>query len=291
MLTDTRIAVIIPAAGQSKRFLADSPLGGKTVSKLDADLDGKPVLLRSVELFTNRPLITQIIVAADPDNLDAFKFRWADKLALLGARIVAGGRKERWETVLNAISALDANITHIAVHDAARPVTSAALIDRVVEAAAKFPAVIPGITVSATVKRTEPVPAAEPSADPIDAILGSAGKSPIDAYRVTETIPRNNLWLIQTPQIFERKLLEKAYAQITAGKANTAAITDDAGLVEALGEAVHVVAGDPLNVKITVPDDLKFALTVQLMRTGRTVSEKLGPKRQHPTWAQFKEDE
>src|SRR4051812_44260791 len=107
MTTDMRIAVIIPAAGQSKRFAAGSASGTKSVSKLDADLDGRPVLLRSVELFAGRPQVSQIIVAADPDNLDAFKFRWADKLALVaGVKIVAGGKTERWETVLNALKAV-----------------------------------------------------------------------------------------------------------------------------------------------------------------------------------------
>jgi 2-C-methyl-D-erythritol 4-phosphate cytidylyltransferase len=288
MSIEMKIAVILPAAGQSKRFAPGAAPGSKSVSKLDADLDGRPVLLRSVELFAGRPQVTQIIVAADPDTLDAFKFRWADKLALVaGVKIVAGGKKERWETVHNAMKAVAPDVTHIAVHDAARPVTDPALIDRVFEAAARFSAVIPGQAVSATVKRAEAKPAAEPAADPLDAILGGAGKQAVEAYRVTETVPRSNLWLIQTPQVFERKLLEKAYKQVTDGKVQTDAITDDAGLIEALGEAVVVVPGDPLNVKITVAEDMRFALAVQLMRSGRSAVDRLGPKRQHPTWAQF----
>lgn len=287
MSHDLRIAVILPAAGQSRRFTASDTT---TASKLDADLAGRAVLVRSVELFANRPQVSEVIVAADPDNLDAFKFRWADKLSFLGVKIVAGGRKERWETVLNAIKAVGPKATRIAVHDAARPVTDPATIDRVFAAAAEFPAVVPGLRVSATVKRSEAQPAAEAKADPLDAILGSAGKQAIEAYRVTQTIPRDHLWLIQTPQVFERKLLERAYQQVESGKLASAGITDDAGLIEAMGEPVVIVPGDAMNVKITVPDDLKFALAVQAMRSGKLPGDTLGPKRKHPTWAQSDED-
>ncbi|MBI1370849.1 MAG: NTP transferase domain-containing protein [Planctomycetes bacterium] len=278
------IAVILPAAGQSKRF-------GASGSKLEANLGGRAVLVRAVELFSGRPNVKQIIIAVDPDKVDTFKFKWADKLGMLGVKIVAGGRKERWETVLNALSALDDNITHIAVHDAARPVSDAAMIDRAFKAAESHAAVIPAVPVSATIKRIEgqAMPPNE-APDPLDAILGSAGKTVVEAFRVVETVPREGLWLIQTPQVFERSLIERAYEQIRAGKLDASKITDDAGLVEAMGEPVAAVIGDALNVKITVPDDLKFAEAVLAMRSGRVGAEALGPKRQHPTWAQMDED-
>jgi 2-C-methyl-D-erythritol 4-phosphate cytidylyltransferase len=166
------------------------------------------------------------------------------------------------------------------------------MIDRVFAAAKLHPAVIPAVPCHATIKRVDPAPLPDPSAapDPLDAILGSAGKKTLEAYRVTDTVPRQNLWLVQTPQTFRRALLEKAYARIETGDVPTAAITDDAQLVEAMGEPVVIVPGDAMNVKITVPEDVKFAEAVVMMRSGRLSAEALGPKRKHPTWAQTQDD-
>lgn len=282
-----RISVIIPAAGKGERFGAG---GGKT-NKLEAELGGRAVLVRSVELFCKRPNVKQIIVAADPDQLDAFKFKWADRLGLLGVTILAGGKAERWETVLRAIDAVDAEATHIAVHDAARPMGPAGMIDRVFEAAKRLDAVIPAVPVSATLKRAEPKSSdAGEAADPLDAILGSAGKVEIDAYKVTDTVSRANLWLVQTPQVFRRELLTEAYAQVAAGHMDTATITDDAGLVEAMGGEVHIVAGDAMNVKITHPEDLALCATLLAGQRAKATGDGLGPKRQFPTWAEMDED-
>jgi 2-C-methyl-D-erythritol 4-phosphate cytidylyltransferase len=283
-----KIAVILPAAGRSRRF-------GSAGSKLEASLSGRAVMLRAVELFSGRAAVEQIIVAAPPDELDTFKFKWSDKLAMLGATVVAGGTIERWETVRNALAALNDDITHVAVHDAARPVTDPAMIDRVFEAAGKHNAVIPALPVSSTLKRVDAEPLADSEAhDPLDAILGSAGKATLNVHRVVETVPREGLWIAQTPQVFERKLLQRAYDQIASlsggGGVDTSNITDDAGLIEALGERVVAVAGDALNVKITVPEDLKFAELVQSLRTGEAARDALGPKRKHATWAQMDDD-
>jgi len=283
-MNEMNISVILPAAGQSRRF---GGAAGK--SKLEVDLAGRAVLVRAVELFTNRPEVRQIIVAVDPAKLDAFKFKWGDKLGFFGVTIVAGGEVERWETVLRAIEAVDASATHIAVHDAARPVTNAAVIERCLAAAKRYPAVIPATRISATIKRTaDEAAAAETETDPLDAILGDAGKTRIEAYRVTETVPRDGLWLIQTPQVFDSALLRRAYQQIAGGKLSGANITDDAGLVEALGEPVHLVEGDALNVKITRPADVAFAEAVLTMRGGG--SPTTGSKRKFPTWAEMDED-
>jgi len=283
-MNEMNVSVILPAAGQSRRF---GDASGK--SKLEVDLAGRAVLVRAVELFTNRPDVRQIIVAVDPAKLDAFKFKWADKLGFFGVTIVAGGETERWQTVLRAIEAVDEAATHIAVHDAARPVTDAAVIERCFAAARQYPAVIPATRISATIKRTtdEAAPA-ETETDPLDAILGDAGKTRIEAYRVTETVPRDGLWLIQTPQVFAAALLRRAYQQITDGKLTGENITDDAGLVEALGEPVHLVEGDALNVKITRPADVAFAEAVLTMRGGGSPTQK--SKRKFPTWAEMDEE-
>jgi 2-C-methyl-D-erythritol 4-phosphate cytidylyltransferase len=185
---------------------------------------------------------------------------------------------------------VEGQVTHIAVHDAARPVADGAMIDRVFEAGEQHGAVIPAVPMRETVKRIEDQPI-RPPGDPLDAILGAAERRG-GPHRVIQTVSREGLWTVQTPQLFERQLLERAYRQIIDGKIDGAQITDDAGLVEAMGEQVVAVMGDPLNIKITVPDDLKFAEAVAALRGGKIggSEDPLGPKRKHPTWAQMSDD-
>lgn len=279
-----KIAVIIPAAGVGKRFVdaarsgpAADPLGG-AMSKIEMDLVGKPVFLHAVELFTGRPNVGQILLAVHPDAMDDFRFRWGDKLGFHGVTLIPGGKLERWETVLKALDAVEKDCTHAAVHDAARPLTSPGLIDRLFDAAQRWPAVIPGLPVAATLKRVEDDAADADAADPLDAILGEAGKPKTRTRRVTQTVDRSGLVEVQTPQVFELGLLRKAYAQITQGRLSGKGITDDAGLVESLGESVRVVEGEPTNFKITRPDDLKLA-AAWVSATQQKTRADLGRKR------------
>ncbi len=277
-----KIAVILPAAGLGKRFQdtsAADPLNLAGRSKIELDLAGKPIFLRAIELFLNRPLITQIILAVNPDAVSDFQFRWGDKLAFHGVTLVPGGTAERWETVLKALAAVQPQCTHAAIHDAARPLASPQLIDRVFAAAERFAAVIPGAPVNATLKKvTDDPAAAAQDADPLDSILGGAGKSAMLVRRVVRTVDRADLIEVQTPQVFALPLLRRAYEQITSGKLSGAGITDDAGLVESLGEAVYVVEGESTNLKITRPDDLKLA-DAYLRATQQQTQASLGKKR------------
>ena len=257
MHPEPRIAVIIPAAGSSARFNAGNAnaiLAPR--NKLDEDLGGRPVLQRTVELFNTRPEVCSVIVAgpADDDAFTQFEFRHADKLALLGVTLCRGGKTDRWETVRSALEHIPSDATHIAVHDAARPITPAGLIDRVFDLAKAHDAVIPAIECPDTVKRVDPEPVADTPTDPAAAILGlAADPSESDLRRVAETLDRSNLVLVQTPQVFERDLLIRAYAQTDLSS------TDDAGLVERLGEPVITTPGEPANIKITRPSDIPVA--------------------------------
>ncbi len=278
-----KIAVIIPAAGSGKRFEASQsqPLaslgGGK--SKVELDLAGRPVLMRSVELFVGRPGVEQVILAVPPRRLSDFKFRWGDQLGFHGVKIVAGGEVDRWQTVSHALEAVDDGCTHVAVHDAARPLADDDLIRRVFEAAEQYPAVIPGVPINATLKKTAPVEAdSGQQQDPLDAILGSAGKPTVAVSRVVAMIDRNGLVEAQTPQVFELGLFRRAYAQIPKGQIDPKQITDDAGLVESLGEAVYVVEGQSTNLKITRQDDLDLASVICVQRQSAKATS-LGKKR------------
>ncbi|HEX2836901.1 MAG TPA: IspD/TarI family cytidylyltransferase [Phycisphaerales bacterium] len=260
-MADMTLAVILPAAGFSGRYLQHGGLR----SKLDEDLGGKPLLQRTIETFTkfedDAVTIAAIIVAGPHADgaFNEFKQRHSDRLGLLGATIVRGGVTHRWETVAAALAHVPQDCTHIAVHDAARPCMSHELLARVVRAAQHHPAVIPAVPASDTVKRAYDTGEVMGGTDPLAAILGeSAGaKQPLRA--VKETLDRSNLVLVQTPQVFRADLLRRAYATIDGA---TSQPTDDSSLVESLGERVIVVEGDPRNIKVTVPADLVLARAV-----------------------------
>ncbi|MDX2131899.1 MAG: 2-C-methyl-D-erythritol 4-phosphate cytidylyltransferase [Planctomycetota bacterium] len=265
-----RIGVIIPAAGSSARYAA----AGGLRSKLDEDLGGKPVLQRTVELFTKfeprEGTIGAIIVAGpgNPDDFAEFRARHGDRLGFLGATLVPGGITHRWETVRAALGAVPDDCTHVCVHDAARPCASPELIDRVLRAGAMYPGVIPAVGITDTVKRVRDTGEAMGEDDPTAAILGAAPSRPLRV--VEQTVDRAGLGLVQTPQFFRADLLRRAYAQADLSS------TDDAGLVERLGERVVVVEGEARNIKVTVPDDLALARLILGVRPpeGRPVHKR-----------------
>ncbi len=260
-----KVALILPAAGVGKRFGAAE--GGRA-SKVEVDLDGRAVFLRAIEAFKGVQQVGQIILAVNPESLASFKFKWGDACALAGVTIVAGGTRERWETVLKALGHVAEDVTHVAIHDAARPLVSRALIERVLETAGRFDAVVPGMAVSHTLKRVvEMEEDQDRSVDPLAGILGEASRPRVQVQRVVETVDRAGVVEIQTPQVFALSLLRRAYSRIEA-QGGTGA-TDDAMLVEALGEPVRVVEGELTNLKITRPADLELAAAIVAHRKPR----------------------
>jgi len=246
-----RIAVIIPAAGASARYTA----AGGLRSKLDEDLGGKPVIQRTVELFTKHDDVGQIIVAGPADGaaFDEFRDRHSDRLGLLGAKLVKGGVTHRYETVKAALAEVSDDCTHIAVHDAARPCASPELLERVFLAAKRHNAAIPAVEISDTVKRVKDTGEQMGGDDDVAAILGETAESKKPLRIVVETLKRDGLMIVQTPQCFEAGLLRRAYAQSDLSS------TDDAALVERLGVRVVIVDGESRNIKITRPGDMDLA--------------------------------
>jgi 2-C-methyl-D-erythritol 4-phosphate cytidylyltransferase len=249
------IGVIIPAAGSSRRFSDASEFPR---SKLDEDLGGRPVLQRTVELFTKHDVVASVIVAGphDPAAFTEFTMRHGDKLGMLGAKLCRGGPSHRYETVAAALALVPESCTHIAVHDAARPCAPPELIDRLFDAAARHPAVAPAVEVSDTLKKTARRAAGAAEADPLDAILGAPRARSGDVRIAAGTLDRSGLVAVQTPQVFEAGLLRRAYAQADL------ASTDDAQLVERLGVEVVLIEGDPRNIKITLPVDIGLARAI-----------------------------
>lgn len=243
-----RLAVIFPAAGKSERF------GDR--DKLAEDMGGRPLLMRTIDLFVKRDEMVFGVVAAPPDSFDQFQFRFADGLALQGVKVVPGGRVDRWETVKAALEHVPNDCTHIAVHDAARPCTPPELIDHVLQVAASSPAVVPAMPVASTLKRIGDEVELEDEGDIADAILGGAGKKAMKVRPVLETVDRTGLMAVQTPQVFRADVLRRAYEQEDLSS------TDDATLVERLNDPdapVHIVEGDSRNIKVTVPADIALA--------------------------------
>jgi 2-C-methyl-D-erythritol 4-phosphate cytidylyltransferase len=285
-----RCSVILPAAGRGSRFRAGQASAAATpsLSKVEHALEGRAVFLRAIDLFRERPEVTQILLAVDPDRLDDFAFRWSEALSFRAVDLVPGGRAERWETVAAALTHVEAEATHIAVHDAARPATPAAVLDRVFAAATQHHAVVPGLPVADTLKRladpvTQPADGNRDALDRIDDILGlnptaeqsaSAAdllpENPSSLGFVESTVSRERLIGVQTPQVFRADVLRDAYADVVAEPDRMSGITDDASLLERGGVAVHVVPGDPGNLKLTRPEDRELLSALLRFREAET---------------------
>ncbi len=238
MPSSPRIAAIICAAGSGTRF------GSSNGGKLDQDLHGKTVLTRAVQAVASQPEVVATIVAgpATPDALAQFRDRHEAVLKTLGATICPGGIAERFETVkagLDHIRETLNGIDAVLVHDAARPCTPPIVVRRVIDALKDHPAVVPGVPVPDTLKRAEPASSTNPSQP-----------------QVETTISRERLFACQTPQGFHFDLITRAYEQVDLTS------TDDAQLVERLGEPVLLVRGDPRNLKITRPEDLDLVRAI-----------------------------
>ena len=215
-------AVILAAAGKSSRFK------DKNFKKPFAPLEGRGVWLHSAEKFLARDDVPQLILVIAPDDKEYFQNKFAGNAAILGVEVVEGGA-ERADSVQKALEKVKPEIDFIAVHDAARPCIANNWVDEIFAAAEKSGAAIPAIPVGNTLKR----------------VAGGF---------ITETVSREGLWEAQTPQVFRKDLLLKAYAQ--RGGFNA---TDDAQLVERLGHQVTFVPGSSMNIKITTREDLRLA--------------------------------
>jgi 2-C-methyl-D-erythritol 4-phosphate cytidylyltransferase len=221
-----KVAVIIPAAGAGKRF-------GGDVKKPFAQLDGRPVFIRAIELFIGRKDVCQTILTVSPDDYDVVKEKYAANIMFMGIKLVKGGA-ERFESVRLALPEVVDEAEFVAVHDAVRPCVLPRWIDEVFAEAARTGAAILAAPLTGTIKRV-------------------SGARVID-----ETVAREGLYEAQTPQVFGKELLRKAYADLPADHKPT----DDAEVVERAGHPVSVVEADRRNIKITTPGDMTLAAVI-----------------------------
>jgi 2-C-methyl-D-erythritol 4-phosphate cytidylyltransferase len=221
-------ALILVAAGKSSRF---SHFGASdpSVKKTFIHLDGKPIWLRSLEKFISREDITQVIIVVAPEDIDWFRQYYITEINRLLLRVVAGG-ENRVDSVRSGLVAVSPKVDYVAIHDAARPCVTEQEIAAVFKEAKKNGAALLAAPIVGTVKKV------------------------IDGQQVETTVPREDIWEAQTPQVFRRELLIEAYQQKTKDIP-----TDDAQLVERLGHPVHIVPADRGNIKITSQADLILA--------------------------------
>jgi len=226
-LTEAAFAdAIVVAAGESRRM--------DGLDKLAADVGGRPLLAWTLEAIAASPRVARIVVVATSARVEAIR-----DAAWLPGKVLAvtPGGTRRQESVAAGLAALDRlpgdavpDDRVILVHDGARPLVPVSLVSAVADAAAAHGAAIPVVSVAETLKRVE------------DGV-------------VVATVDRQRMAVAQTPQGVRRGLLREAFAAHPADGAE--AFTDEAALLEACRIAVHAIPGDPSNLKVTLPGDLR----------------------------------
>jgi len=216
------ITAIVLAAGRGLRFKSK-------VSKPLVKINSRPAIIYSLQALGRHPGINDIIVVVNPKNSSdiaaVIKRYRINKVS----RIVTGGRR-RQDSVQAGLDAVNDSTALVLIHDAARPFINTRMISALIKEAARFGAAIPAIPVRSTVKRVSP------------------------RMFVEETVSRKSLWEVQTPQVFRKELLLKAYRRFMRLD-----VTDDAMLAERLGARIRVVEGSYNNIKITTLGDLVLA--------------------------------
>lgn len=219
----SKTSLIIPAAGSGKR------MGGDT-SKQYLTIGDRPILAETLLVFQSSAHIDEIILVSPASEID-FSREIVDRFGLgKVSKIVAGGT-ERQDSIKNGLDVLGSSSDVVVIHDAVRPFINDITIARVINLAREHGAAIVAVPVKDTVKE-------------------------VNNGTINRTLPRENLWLAQTPQAFRYKVIKEAN-DFAATKGIRG--TDDASLVEAMGLDVKIVMGSYENIKITTPEDLVFA--------------------------------
>jgi 2-C-methyl-D-erythritol 4-phosphate cytidylyltransferase len=228
-----KVIVIIPAAGLGTRM---APAGKKTAaSKQFFEIDGVPIIVHTLRVFARNPRVTQIVVALRKGEMEQFS-RQLEKEKIAGKVIVVEGGEHRQQSVANALAQLKAAPDDVVlVHDAVRPFVDDEIIDHVVGEVEKHGAAVAGLPAVDTIKQVE-----------------RAAEGAI----ITSTIPRERVVQAQTPQGFRYELIKRAF---DSAAADGFIGTDEASLVERMGENVWVVMGSARNIKITTPGDMELA--------------------------------
>lgn len=218
-----KLSVVVPAAGRGTRMQSEQ-------AKQYLPLLGKPVLVHTLQRIAREPVVEGIVLVVAPDEIEWCRREIVDRYRLEKIEAVVAGGEHRQDSVLAGVLELAAERKLVAVHDGARPLLPAGVLDKLVAALQEWSAVITAVPVTDTIKQVT------------------------SELRVAATLDRQLLWNVQTPQAFRREVLVQAHQQ--ARRENFRG-TDDAALVERLGVPVQVVMGSYDNIKITNPPDLR----------------------------------
>jgi 2-C-methyl-D-erythritol 4-phosphate cytidylyltransferase len=223
------ITAIILAAGKGLRLNSGVP---KPLVKINS----QPIIIYCLKIISRHPFIRDIVVVVNAEIRN--KIIKAIKRHRIGKiiRVVAGGRR-RQDSVYRGLGAIDKRTDLVLIHDGVRPFITGGIITSVIKKAKDTGAAIVGVPVKATIKKVQ----------------GSRFKAQGN-FIVKKTLNRDNLWEIQTPQVFRKDLILRAYE-----KFGNADVTDEAMLLEKLGVKVSAVLGSYDNIKITTPEDLRLA--------------------------------
>ena len=233
------LSAIIVAAGSSERMGFD---------KLFALVSGQPVIAHTIAAFEHTKCVDEIILVGRGDSL-------AELRKLIGKpskvkHIVEGGA-ERSDSVRAGLDHVDPKCNFVAVHDAARPMITPEKITRVFEVARTNGAATLAEPINDTLKRVD---------------LAASAKEAVDLI-ISESVDRSGIYGMQTPQVFEKKLLEKAYDAVAKKKIS---VTDEVSAVELLGHKIVLVPNYDFNFKVTYPRDLPLAEFVLKQRASAT---------------------
>lgn len=214
--------LIIPASGSGLRF------GSKTPKQF-LKINGKEIIAHTIGKFHSLKIIDEIYIAAHPDNFEKLK-KIISKNNFTKVKSIVEGGDTRQASVFNALNSITANKDDVVmVHDSVRPFLSKKLILSLIEECRVSGGVIPGIKISDTVKRTD------------------------EKNFIQKTLSRENLWTVQTPQVFRYDIIKNSFDK--AVKKNYTG-TDEASVVEFAGYPVKIIEGEKANIKITHKEDL-----------------------------------
>ena len=215
-----KVSAIIPAAGLGVR------LGEEKQFKL---LAGYPLFIHSIRTFINSPKIDEIVIVV-PKNKKKIIYDWLTPISHKKNIVVTHGGFKRQDSVKNGVLSSDSNSSLICIHDAARPFITSKIIEECITSAKNSDGAVVAIPSTSTVKYSR-------------------------NNIIEKTINRDNVWLAQTPQVFWRDKLLKAYSNLD----KTDILTDESVLMEKMGYKISLVSGDEANFKITTLEDWKRA--------------------------------
>ncbi|TCS81573.1 2-C-methyl-D-erythritol 4-phosphate cytidylyltransferase [Tepidibacillus fermentans] len=220
-----KCGIVIPAAGRGRRM-------GANVNKQFIPLDGKPILIHTLEKFSRLPWVDEIVIVSHPDEITIME-QLVQQYGIQRVKAIVPGGKERQDSIYNGLTFLETE--YVMVHDGARPFVKQTHLEQLWQTVQKIGAVALGVPVKDTIKIVDQ-----------------------DGF-IQSTPDRKSLWAIQTPQAFRLSILRMAYEE---AKKDRFLGTDDSSLVERLGMKVMVVEGDYHNIKITTPEDLILAESI-----------------------------